>query len=170
MKELVRSHARFLSFVEKRLGSREAAEDVLQAAYAKALTKEEELREGERVAAWFYRILRNAIVDHYRRTGAHAKALDGYAREPRDDGGELEREVCACVGELLDDMKPEYQGILRAGEIDELPLEEIAKREKITANNAGVRLHRAREALKKRVVQTCGTCAKHGCVDCTCKH
>jgi RNA polymerase sigma-70 factor (ECF subfamily) len=32
-----------------------------------------------------------------------------------------------------------------------------------------VRLHRARAALKTRLEQSCGTCATHGCLDCTCR-
>jgi RNA polymerase sigma-70 factor (ECF subfamily) len=34
---------------------------------------------------------------------------------------------------------------------------------------AGVRVFRAREALKKRVMESCGTCAEHGCLNCTCQ-
>jgi hypothetical protein len=45
---------------------------------------------------------------------------------------------------------------------------EFAAEAGITANNAGVRVFRAREALRKRVVRSCGTCAEHGCLDCTC--
>jgi len=37
----------------------------------------------------------------------------------------------------------------------------------ISSSNAGVRIFRAREALKQ-VARSCGTCATHGCVDCTC--
>ena len=38
----------------------------------------------------------------------------------------------------------------------------------LTANNAGVRVFRAREALRRQVARACGTCAEHGCLDCTC--
>jgi hypothetical protein len=38
----------------------------------------------------------------------------------------------------------------------------------LTANNAGVRVFRARDALRKQVSRSCGTCAEHGCLDCTC--
>jgi RNA polymerase sigma-70 factor (ECF subfamily) len=31
-----------------------------------------------------------------------------------------------------------------------------------------VRLHRARQALKRELERSCGTCATHGCLDCTC--
>ena len=39
----------------------------------------------------------------------------------------------------------------------------------ITSNNAAVRVFRAREALRKQVARSCGTCADHGCLDCTCE-
>jgi RNA polymerase sigma-70 factor (ECF subfamily) len=30
-------------------------------------------------------------------------------------------------------------------------------------------LHRARAALRKQLVQTCGSCAEHGCLNCICR-
>jgi len=39
----------------------------------------------------------------------------------------------------------------------------------ISENNAAVRVHRARQALRKQVQLTCGACATHGCVDCRCQ-
>ena len=44
-----------------------------------------------------------------------------------------------------------------------------AEQKGLSSNNAAVRVFRAREALKKRVIESCGTCAEHGCVNCTCK-
>jgi RNA polymerase sigma-70 factor (ECF subfamily) len=38
----------------------------------------------------------------------------------------------------------------------------------ITPNNASVRLFRAREALRQQLQRSCGTCAEHGCLDCSC--
>lgn len=39
----------------------------------------------------------------------------------------------------------------------------------ISANNATVRLHRARKALRDVVMMTCKSCANHGCADCGCR-
>ncbi|MGZ7100373.1 MAG: RNA polymerase sigma factor, partial [Candidatus Angelobacter sp.] len=39
----------------------------------------------------------------------------------------------------------------------------------ITAENAAVRVHRARKALRRQVELPCGTCAEHGCLDCHCQ-
>jgi RNA polymerase sigma-70 factor (ECF subfamily) len=171
MEPLVRRR-RFLGFIARRVGSREDAEDILQAALAKSLEKGGSLRRGESVVAWFYRLLRNGITDHYRRQRAQLKAHRHLARDPvLDPGfdGRLEQNVCTCVLPALEDLKPEYTAILRRVEIEERPLGEAARELGITANAARVRLHRARRALRERLELTCRTCAPDGCLDCTCR-
>ena len=43
-----------------------------------------------------------------------------------------------------------------------------ADRHALKPNTAAVRVKRAREALRQRVAESCGTCAEHGCRDCSC--
>ena len=76
--------------------------------------------------------------------------------------------VCGCVRTLLPTLKSEYAEVVRAVDLEERSVAEYAARAGITSNNAGVRLHRAREALFRQVVLSCGTCATHGCLDCRC--
>jgi RNA polymerase sigma-70 factor (ECF subfamily) len=166
---LVDNHRRFLAFLERRVGRRDVAEEILQDAFVRGLAKADSLHEGEASIAWFYRVLRNALVDHYRREGARTRALDAASREPSSaDDAELEREVCACVTRLIDTLKPEHADALRAVELGGQSVQDFARSLDITANNAGVRLHRAREALRKQVIRSCGSCAEHGCLDCEC--
>jgi RNA polymerase sigma-70 factor (ECF subfamily) len=65
-------------------------------------------------------------------------------------------------------LKPEYEEALQAIDVLGTPVKAFAEQHGLSANNAGVRVFRAREALKKRVTQSCGTCAEHGCMNCTC--
>jgi RNA polymerase sigma-70 factor (ECF subfamily) len=58
--------------------------------------------------------------------------------------------------------------VLRAVDVDETPVKAFAETAGLTTSNAGVRLFRARAALRKQVAASCGTCAEHGCVDCSC--
>ncbi|WP_164008247.1 RNA polymerase sigma factor [Pyxidicoccus trucidator] len=168
---LVGNHRQFLSFLERRVGSRAVAEEILQSAFVKTLEKGGALRDGEGAVTWFYRLLRNALVDHYRKQAAEGRALEREAREATEatDDPELKATVCACVGELLPTLKPEYADLVRKVDLEERGVTDVAKEEGITANNAGVRLHRARQALKKQLERSCGTCATHGCLDCSCK-
>ena len=168
---LVDNHRQFLRFLERRLGDRELAEDVLQAAFVRGLERAEQLRDDESVVAWFYRMLRNAIVDHHRRTGRTDRKLDAVAREldaaeePLPDDRDA---ICQCVARLVDTLKPEYATAIRRVELDGLAVKDFAEELDVTANNAAVRLHRARKALREQLRRCCGTCAEHGCVDCKC--
>jgi RNA polymerase sigma-70 factor (ECF subfamily) len=76
--------------------------------------------------------------------------------------------VCSCVTTLLPSLKPEYASAIQRVELDGIAVREYAGEQRMTANAAGVRLFRAREALKRRLVQSCGLCADHGCLDCRC--
>lgn len=168
---LVGHHRRFLDFLERRVGSRAIAEELLQAAYVKGLERGGEIRDGETVVAWFYRLLRNALVDHWRHRGAERRALARAAVEAADDvvsPPELEQAICQCVHGLIPTLKDGYREILARVEMDGQGLGEVAAELGLTVNNATVRLHRARRALRRRLQTTCGTCAEHGCLDCSC--
>ena len=167
---LVENHRRFLGFLEKRVGSREVAEDLLQETFVRGLPRAGQLRDEESVIAWFYRALRNALVDYYRKRAAESRALEGVARENSEliDDPELMDAVCKCAGSLLSTLQKPYAEALKEVDLGGRSVADYAKAAGITANNASVRLHRAREALRKSVVKCCGTCADHGCLDCSC--
>jgi len=172
LKTLVQSHDQFLRFLQSRVGNRDAAEEVLQAAFVKTFERGEEIRNPDSAVGWFYRVLRNELADHYRRHAADVRARESKLSEaasavPEDP--ELEKAICRCLKEIIPTLKEEYADILQKVELEGAPVADVAKSENITPNNAMVRLHRARKALHGRLVQTCGTCTKHGCLDCHCR-
>jgi RNA polymerase sigma factor (sigma-70 family) len=168
---LVENQRQFLRFLEQRVGDKATAEDLLQDAFARAVARVEDLRDEESAVAWFYRMLRNAVVDHYRRGGSSKRALEAFARELDEvvPSTEVHDQVCACIGRLAGTLKPEYSEVLREVEVGGQPLREYAEGHGITPNNAAVRVHRARQALRRQVMAACGVCAEHGCVDCRCR-
>lgn len=168
---LVESHRTFLGFLERRLGDRTLAEDILQDAFVKSIERGADLRDDEAAVAWFYRMLRNAVVDHDRRDSARGRALEGLAREMRDaiePPHEMHGAICGCIGRLARTLKPEYASAIERVEVDGASMQTYAEEHGISANNAAVRVFRAREALRKQVRASCGTCAEHGCMECSC--
>jgi RNA polymerase sigma-70 factor, ECF subfamily len=170
IQKLVEGHRQFLAFVERQVESRAVAEDILQSAFVKGIQQSGDVRDDERVVAWFYRILRNAIVDHYRRRAAAGRVQEALGREMASQmSAPVEQEVCACLMPLLATLKPEYREALELVDISEASLNDLAAKAKITPGNAAVRIHRAREAFRKQVRSACGACAEHGCMNCQCK-
>lgn len=172
---LVENHRAFLRFLEQRAFRRDVAEDILQEAFARGLQKAGEVRDRQAIIPWFYRLLRNAIVDHHRRRGASERALAAFAGEleaqdehvpPPDDAAR--GEVCRCITRLGRTLKPEYETALQRIELDGIPVKTFAAEQGISESNAAVRVFRARDALRKQLVRSCGACAAHGCLACTC--
>jgi len=167
---LAEHHGRFLTFLRRRVDSDAVAEDILQDAYAKSLQRIDQIENDESVVAWFYQLLRNAITDHYRKAGVERKAQETLEREAEPSfEPELRENICTFVNAVLPTLKPEYAAIVDAVELGERPIAEVAAEACVTTNNATVRLHRARAALRRRLVEVCGACSTHGCLDCTCR-
>ena len=168
---LAEHHGRFLAFLRGRVKSDAVAEDILQDAYAKSLERIDDVRDEESVVAWFYSILRNAVIDHYRKAGVARRANTELEREGEPSfEPELRENICSCVSAVIPTLKPEYAEIVGEVELRERSISDVASEKGLTANNATVRLHRARAALRRRLVEVCGTCSTHGCLDCTCRH
>lgn len=74
-----------------RVGSRDVVEDILQEAFVRTLDRVDSIRRTDSAVAWFYRVLRNAIADHYRRQEVRDRTLTQVSAEAG-------REAPAAVG------------------------------------------------------------------------
>lgn len=168
---LVENHRRFLAFLERRTGNSDEAEEILQAAFTKGIERADQIRDSEHAIAWFYRLLRNALTDHWRARAAERRGEEALAHELGDrvqPAPAIKNEICHCFEPLLTTLKPNYEAILRRVDLEGTRPVDFAEEEGITPNNAMVRLHRARRALREQMLLSCRTCAEHGCLDCTC--
>jgi RNA polymerase sigma-70 factor (ECF subfamily) len=166
---IVARRAEFPAFLVSRLGSEADADDVLQNGLAKAVRNATELRDGEKVTAWFYQILRNAIVDHIRARRAKEVRDDAWAKNQtvlRDE--ETEKVACRCVDALIGELNPREAELVRRIELANEPVADAARVAGISPNNASVTLHRARKKLRERLEAFCGECAGGACLDCDC--
>ncbi|RAI01478.1 RNA polymerase subunit sigma-70 [Acuticoccus sediminis] len=171
---LVESRRQILSFLQRRLGNSEAAEDVLQAFMLRAIERSTQLRDVRSVRGWLSRILATTIVDHQRRSTrrrqreAVMNPNDIEALKIEADE-ELDEAVCNCLYKLLPTLKPDYAEVIWRVDLLGEPRERVAASLGVTLNNVTVRLHRGRQALKKRLEEMCLTCPIHGFLDCRCE-
>ena len=172
LEALLENHRAFLTYLERKVGDRELAEDILQDAFVKVASRPDQAPHGESVVPWFYRNLRNAAIDRFRRRAASTRALEAFARElgtATTPASDLEATICTCVTNMVATLKPAYAEVLMAIDVRGQSVKSFAEEHGLSSTNAGVRVFRAREALKKRVRDSCGTCAEHGCNDCYCR-
>ncbi len=171
---ITESRRDILAYLVRRLGSPEAAADVLQAFALRALQRSSDLCDVQRVRGWLSRVLATTIADYQRtamRTMWREIAMDevdqnsgAFAVTQDDDAA-----VCNCLHKILPTLKPEYAEIVWRADLLGEPRDRIAATLGMTANNVTVRLHRGRQALRKRLEETCLTCPEHGFLDCRCE-
>ena len=154
-----------LAMVRRRGGARVDAEELLQVAFERALSRSEQVRDLERVHAWVGQIVRHVVIDELRKRQDAALPVDNLDVAAAED----DLIDCWCVLAQAEQLKPEYAVILRRVIMDGAKVGEVAAELGLTPNNAMVRLHRARKALKERLAAHCGTTTARSCADCGCE-
>lgn len=165
----------FLRFLTSRLGNADEAAEVLQDFYVKVLSRIGDLRETDKVRGWMQRVLQTTLVDYYRAQGKKrdAEREHQYLESVKltdNDKADLDFIVCMCLYKLLPTLKPEYADVLWRVDLIGESRESTADALGISDGNLRARLHRARQALRQRLEESCRTCPTHGYLNCDCSH
>lgn len=165
----------FRAFLVSRVGSEAEAEDILQNGLLKALERAGEVQDDTKLTAWFYQLLRNSVIDHYRaRSSVRRKhdalgaIISSLGEDVSDAPAAWEAQLCRCLGSVVDTLKPQHAALLRRVDLGGESVQAAAKALKLTPNNASVTLHRARKELRVKLQAFCGACAEGACLDCNC--
>ena len=173
IRRLTECRSEFLRFLRRRLSRPEDAEDAFQDFCLKVVRAGQKPNTTGAIDAWLGRVLRNTLTDHYRRRAARQRveaAYEAESPEPIVQPGTDQLETpCQCVRNLVPTLRPDYAEIVRRADLEEEPRERIAADLGLTPNNIGVRLHRARRALKEKIEERCRTCCGDGLRSCDCR-
>ncbi len=156
----------FEAFVRSRVRP-DQVDDVLQTAAMRAIERAESLDDPERVVAWLYRIHRNLVIDTWRRGAATTDRIESTAHVPERAEPPI-TESCDCSVAQSRRLRPAYATILQLVDTDGMAVPTAADTLGISANNAAVRLHRARKALRAAMFEHCGVTEPQDCAVCRC--
>ena len=125
--------------------NRDAALDVVQEAIVKALSKVDTVREPAYLKTWFYRILINEAMNHFRRNRnlvSLEEVMADRAAEPRDPGERLD------LYDAIDRLSFPEQTVVKLRYFEDMKLEEIAQATGTNLNTVKSRLYKAIRKLK----------------------
>ena len=169
MEALIENRSNFLGYLQKRMNDRDEAEDVLQDFYLRAISKVEQIRSARSILPWSYSVLKSVLSDHFRRKMAAKRVQQELSDEQSAENHvqiqSANRADCRCFYSLLPGLKAEYATVLARVDLAGESHEEAARSLGITAANLRVRLHRARQALKKSLRTSCEECRLNECFD-----
>ncbi|HEX8645899.1 MAG TPA: sigma-70 family RNA polymerase sigma factor [Thermoleophilaceae bacterium] len=146
-----RTFPRVYAYVASLLRDRSAAEEVTAQAFERAYRRRSSYRPGRGpVEAWLFGIARNAALDELRRRGRRARLEEEPAGEPvaPEDLAEglLRRET---VRAALASLEPRERDLIALKFAGGLSNAEIARVLGMSESNAGTRLHRTIEKLRR---------------------
>ncbi len=138
---------KLFGYLVNTLRNKPLAEDVLQAAWLKAIKNLHQFKgTNAGFSSWLFAIAKNECRDHWRKSGRETE-LDIEKHDPVGETGK-EHEEKMMAEQLLATLSKDDQEILRLRYIADLPLHEIARVLKINSITARVRVHRALSRAK----------------------
>lgn len=167
-------HAAALAvFVRGRVPPNEV-QDVLQIAALRAVERADSLADPARVRGWLYQLHRNVAIDVARARASRNRLRERAATravtevEPAPAELSLSDGLCRCSIAQVNRLSEPYATILKLVDLGDQTLAEASDTLGISVNNATVRLHRARRALRKRLFSHCATTSLRDCESCRC--
>ena len=143
------------------------AEDLVQEAFLRAYRFRGSYAPGTNMRAWMFKILSNLFINRYRRTSREMSALDGSegdsvaeaalsrdsVRLLRDPEAHFDAGLFGeHVARALESLPPDFRAVVILSDIEEFSYKEIAEIMGCPIGTVMSRLHRARRALQKHLV------------------
>lgn len=130
----------------------EDALDIVQDSIQKALLKIGELRDGQKLKSWFYRIVVNTSLDFLRRRKkmivVEDTKLESYAH------GKSDRYQDIDLGNSIDMLPPIYRTVIVLRYFEDLKIDEIAEILEENQSTIKTRIHRALSMLRIQMEET----------------
>jgi RNA polymerase sigma-70 factor (ECF subfamily) len=175
IRQILNARAAFLSFLRNRIGDTGVAQDLFQQSVLRAVERQSSLRRREDAVAWFSSILRHTLVTYLRKGAVEARGKKAYRQALIHSGHgqvppfeEVGDNPCSCAYVLLPTLRPSYAELIRRIDLKGESSKTVAQDLAMTRNNVRVRLHRARQVLRARLVRFCGPCCERSCRNCLC--
>jgi len=175
IQQIQNARAAILSFLRNRVGDDSVAQDLFQQSVLRAIEHQSSLRRREDAVAWFYSILRHALVDYLRKRAVEARGKKAYSQALIHSGHgkvppfeAVAGNLCSCAYAILPSLRPSHEELIRRIDLGGESSKTVAQDLAMTRNNVRVRLHRARQVLRARLVSFCGRCCERDCRECWC--
>lgn len=180
---LVTLRPRLAAYVRARLGPEfgldldAEVDDVLQVAALRAVRRAGSLADPERVAGWLFQLHRRVLVDRARERRSRrelARRLRFWKERvepaPEPVASPADDDRCGCSLAQARALPASLADVLLRVDVEGATVAEAAAAIGITSNAARVRLHRARKALRARLLAHCGVTSAGDCRECRCAY
>jgi RNA polymerase sigma-70 factor (ECF subfamily) len=146
------------------LGNAHEAEDIAQEAFIRAYVNIHSFNDKRKFSSWLYRIATNLSIDRIRKRKPDyfldakvkgTEGLDMYSQLQSEGNSVVEEvesnDIQAFIHGEIAKLPPKYRSIIMLRYLEEFSLKEISEMLDIPIGTVKTRIHRGREALRKRL-------------------
>ncbi len=156
-------NARLHGFIAKRVANPDDVDEILQDSYQRMQNNLGQLHDQDRFESWLYQIVRNRIIDFYRKRKLNVGELEDLsADEPTED---FTKELSPCLEKMIRHLDPADQEALEHVHIKQLSIQDYASTCNLGISAAKSRVQRARRKMRDLFEECCSiTYNAHGSV------
>jgi RNA polymerase sigma factor (sigma-70 family) len=164
---VARERGRLLRYIRRRIADASEAEDILQDAFYELVAAYRLSQPIEQAQAWLRRVVRNRIIDRFRRQQLRQAGEPRAAAQDSDAPGSvwellpaphadphsaaLRAALLAEIERALAALPPEQREVFIAHELEGISFRELATRTGVGVNTLLARKHYATRALRRRL-------------------
>lgn len=144
-------------YIVSKVKQKQDAEDILQDVYVKIYKNIDQVENRSAIKSWVYQITKNTIIDFYKKRKDHIVAPEAlnYIAEERDNESNMNEEIIECLEKMIFNLPEKYQKVYDLYEKKNMKHKEIMNELDISLSTSKIRLKRAREMFKKKLIECC---------------
>lgn len=145
------------------------SEDIFHQAIARVLQTESNPENPEKMSSWFYQILKNTMIDEFRKTKReNQKAIELKLDLERTLDEPTEKKLCDCVDLMIEELPESEKRLLEGHFFEGKSYKTLALESGLGESAIRVKAMRAREKLKTSLKRECGINEFGEATDCEC--
>lgn len=142
----------------KKTGHQDHCHDIHQEVYIRMMQKMDKIKNADNLKSYLFRMADNAVTDYYRKKTNKSFELRPEELEEPDLSYIQEPEIRladCCLRPMIESMEPVYRDALIMTELEGLSQKQYAEKVGISVANAKIRVFRAKDKLKKIIMDCC---------------
>lgn len=148
---------KLLNYVKTMVVNTHDAEDILQNVFLKIFKSIEQIEKESAIKPWIYKITKNTIIDFYKKKKDMSVAPEilYMIEDEIDDIDNMNEDISNCLINMVFNLPDKYQKVYDLYENKAMKHKEIAEALDISVPASKVRLKRAKDMFKEKLLECC---------------
>ncbi|MBT5954688.1 sigma-70 family RNA polymerase sigma factor [bacterium] len=166
--EMISNWSQLKGIIVKLVKNPTIADDILQTSFIKAVSTKSPPNNQKKILPWLKTVVKNTSLDILRKQNNEQKNIINSDSIEIESPTTIDSDICTCILSLLKSLSVNDQDILKTLDMESTPIKTLSQSTSTPINTLKVRRHRARQRLKKRLINVCNVGTAAECKTCEC--